>query len=121
MLETGACPHLNEECHGFLKTIARSARQMNKLIDDLLDFSRTGRTQMSCIAIDMAEVVREMQRVTRVESVVLLCPGCGLEMLPPEHDPFATTLECPSCQARFTADEAMRHLHGGGGTAGIDG
>src|SRR5437870_369270 len=67
------------------------------------------------IAIDMAEVVREMQRVTRVESVVLLCPGCGLEMLPPEHDPFATTLECPSCQARFTADEAMRHLHGGGG------
>ena len=57
------------------------------------------------IAIDMAEVVREMQRVTHVESVVLLCPGCGLEMLPPEHDREAERRVAPDRPLEIRDDD----------------
>jgi len=65
------------------------------------------------VAVDVAAAAREMRRVTSAESAVLRCPVCGLEMLPPEDEPFATELECPTCAARFSVDEAMRRLHGG--------
>ncbi len=62
MLQTQAGPGLNEECLGFVNTIARSARQMNQLIDDLLAFSRTGRTEMFDIAVDMAALIETARR-----------------------------------------------------------
>lgn len=65
------------------------------------------------VAIDVAAAAREMRRVTAAVSAVLHCPVCGLDMAPPEDDPFATELECPGCAARFSVDEAMRRLHGG--------
>ena len=65
------------------------------------------------VAIDIAAAAREMNRVIAAERELLRCPVCGLEMLPPEDDPLATTLECPSCEARFTLEEAMTRLHGG--------
>ena len=65
------------------------------------------------VAVDLAAAAREMRRVTSAEHVVLQCPVCGMEMLPPEDDPLATMLECPACASRFGIDEAMRRLHGG--------
>jgi signal transduction histidine kinase len=43
----------------YVDTIASSARQMGTLIDDLLQFSRTGRTEMHKERIEMNQVVKE--------------------------------------------------------------
>jgi hypothetical protein len=66
------------------------------------------------VAIDLAAAAREMQRREESGPQTLKCPGCGLEMLPPEDDPFAILLECPSCETRFSGEEGMTRLHGGG-------
>ena len=57
MLQSKAGSGLDGECQGFLRTIARSARQMNQLIDDLLAFSRMGRTELFQTSIDMERLV----------------------------------------------------------------
>src|SRR5437868_12309436 len=57
MLQIGAGAQLNEECQGFIKTIASSARQMNQLIDDLLAFSRMSRTDICHVGIDITALV----------------------------------------------------------------
>jgi DNA-directed RNA polymerase subunit RPC12/RpoP len=72
------------------------------------------------VAIDVAAASREMQRAGEAATAMLRCPVCGLAMLPPEDDPLAELLECPSCGARFGVDEAMGLLHGGGGPMDTD-
>jgi len=57
MLQLTAGSKLDEECRGFVNTIVGSARQMNKLIDDLLAFSRTSRAEMLPTSINMAALV----------------------------------------------------------------
>lgn len=43
----------------YLETVAGSARQMGALIDDLLQFSRTGRTEMRRESVDMNKALQE--------------------------------------------------------------
>lgn len=50
---------LNDKGLHYLETIADSARQMGILIDDLLQFSRTGRTEMHRTSADMNKALQE--------------------------------------------------------------
>lgn len=50
---------LNDKGIHYLETIADSARQMGVLIDDLLQFSRTGRAEMRQTEADMNNVLQE--------------------------------------------------------------
>ena len=50
---------LNEKGLHYLDTIAASARQMGELINDLLQFSRTGRVELRQEEIDMNRTLRE--------------------------------------------------------------
>ena len=65
------------------------------------------------VAIDLAAVAVAMQRDAEPVGDVLVCPGCGAQMLPPEDDPLAAMLECPECGQRFTPEEGAVRLHGG--------
>ncbi len=64
------------------------------------------------VAVDLAGAAREMHARDEGAAQVLVCPACGLEMLPPEDDPLADVLECPACEARFSLDEGMSRLLG---------
>ena len=67
------------------------------------------------VAIDVAGAARLMRRETGTEAATILrCPGCATHMLVPEDDPDASVLECPECGTRFSRDEGMAQLHGGG-------
>lgn len=63
------------------------------------------------VAIDVAAAAAEMRRREVPPPVALVCPGCATEMLPPEDDPHAPELECPTCGQRFAADEGRPRLH----------
>ncbi|MBV8300686.1 MAG: hypothetical protein JOY68_02045 [Candidatus Dormibacteraeota bacterium] len=62
------------------------------------------------VAVDVAAVAQELHDPEPVEPLVLECPGCGLEMLPPDDDAGAVMLQCPACETRFAIEEGMRHL-----------
>ena len=67
------------------------------------------------VAIDVAGAARQMRRDGGTEAATILrCPGCATHMLVPEDDPDAVVLECPECGTRFTREEGMTELHGGG-------
>jgi PAS domain S-box-containing protein len=59
---------LDEESRGFLNTIADSARQMGKLIDDLLAFSRMGRTELRFAPVKLDTILGEAMRELRTDS-----------------------------------------------------
>lgn len=63
LLEKHAGGTLDEKGRRFLATISNAARQMGRLIDDLLSFSRMGRAPMTAHQIDhdalVADVIRE--------------------------------------------------------------
>lgn len=50
---------LNDKGLHYVDTIATSARQMGTLVDDLLQFSRTGRTEMQRERMDMNQAFKE--------------------------------------------------------------
>lgn len=56
---------LSPEARQHLETIARNARQMGQLIDDLLRFSRMGRHVMTTGTVDMAAVAAEVAEEAR--------------------------------------------------------
>ena len=68
----------------YLDTIADAACQMGRLIDDLLHFSRTGRTELYQVGLDMNQVLREALVPLQVG-----CAGRAIEWtiaaLPPVH------------------------------------
>lgn len=59
LLRKGAAQDLDEKNLHYLNVIADSTKQMGRLIDDLLSFSRTGRTGINRQRIDCNALVRE--------------------------------------------------------------
>ncbi|PYR20640.1 MAG: hypothetical protein DMF94_11060 [Acidobacteria bacterium] len=62
LLAESASASLNAEGHRLLKTIVGAATQMGRLIDDLLAFSRVGRTQLDRSEVSLGDLVRDVQR-----------------------------------------------------------
>jgi PAS domain S-box-containing protein len=59
LLQKEAGPSLSEKNLHYLTTISQSAKRMGDLIDDLLDFSRVGRTEMQKADVNLDELIRE--------------------------------------------------------------
>jgi PAS domain S-box-containing protein len=59
LLQREAGPTLSKISLRHLKTISQSAKRMGDLIDDLLDFSRIGQSEMQKTEVNLDELVRE--------------------------------------------------------------
>jgi len=100
---------LSEKGLHYLDSIADSAHQMGKLIDDLLQFSRTGRAEMHMSQLDMNGIVLEA-----IESVRKDSPDRAIEWvagkLPPVSGDEATLrlvwINLLSNAAKFTRTRA---------------
>jgi light-regulated signal transduction histidine kinase (bacteriophytochrome) len=68
LLSHSAGKALSDESRHYLETIAGSARQMGRLIDDLLVFSRMGRAEMRLAQVDLRRIVEE--------TIAALQPDC---------------------------------------------
>jgi len=53
---------LSDKARRYLKTIGDSGREMGQLIDDLLSFSRMGRTEMAEAEVELNSLVNEVRR-----------------------------------------------------------
>ena len=53
--------NLDETTHRYLNTIAHTAKQAGILVDDLLAFSRIGRAEMHCMAVNMELLIKEVK------------------------------------------------------------
>ena len=62
MLDREAQDKLSEKGRRYLRTIADAAREMGTLIDDLLSFSRMGRTEMRETEVEPGPLVEEVRR-----------------------------------------------------------
>jgi signal transduction histidine kinase/uncharacterized membrane protein affecting hemolysin expression len=62
LLTKHASQSLDERGRHLLTTISKSAKQMGRLIDDLLEFSRTGRTALRISDVDQDEIVAAVIR-----------------------------------------------------------
>jgi signal transduction histidine kinase len=60
LLATREADNLDQKGKHYLDVITGSVRQMGNLIDDLLQFSRTGRAELKITQVDMDEQVREV-------------------------------------------------------------
>jgi signal transduction histidine kinase len=60
LLEKHARTVLDERNRRYLSTISESAQRMSKLIDDLLAFSRTGRSEMRLARVRLDDLVEEV-------------------------------------------------------------
>jgi signal transduction histidine kinase len=58
LLDSEASESLDAESRELLRKIRASARTMSTLIDELLEFSRTGRSELRRTRLDMGEIVR---------------------------------------------------------------
>jgi len=59
LLQRHASSSLDEKSQRFVRTILDSAKRMGNLIDDLLAFSRIGRTETKKAAVNLEQLVRE--------------------------------------------------------------
>src|SRR5215468_4751277 len=60
MLQKHASGSLDDKSQKYLKTILDSAKRMGNLIDDLLAFSRIGRTESRTTEVDLQQLVNEV-------------------------------------------------------------
>ena len=68
LLENSAPSTLDEKCRRYLKTISESAKQMGRLVDDLLAFSRMGRAEMRTAGVSLEQLVDEVLSDLRTET-----------------------------------------------------
>ncbi|NJO12957.1 MAG: response regulator, partial [Gammaproteobacteria bacterium] len=59
MVESSAAGKLDEQEQRRLEGARQAAQRMSQLIDDLLSFSRIGRTPLASVLVDMSELVKE--------------------------------------------------------------
>jgi PAS domain S-box-containing protein len=62
LLEDHAGATMDERSQRYARVIAESARRMGRLIDDLLEFSRTGRAEMERTEVDLGPLVEDVRR-----------------------------------------------------------
>lgn len=62
MLEKSSSDALTDQQRRYLRTIVGAAATMGRLIDDLLAFSRTARTELQVAPVDVSTVVGDVQR-----------------------------------------------------------
>jgi PAS domain S-box-containing protein len=62
LLRESASASLNAEGHRLLGTIISAATRMGQLIDDLLAFSRVGRTPLERVEVSLSPLIREVQQ-----------------------------------------------------------
>jgi PAS domain S-box-containing protein len=67
--------------------IAKAAREMGALIDDLIAFSRTGRTQMQTVEVNMRDLVEQCIRDLELETAGRHIAWNVAELSPIEGDP----------------------------------
>jgi signal transduction histidine kinase len=60
LLQKHASSSLDDKSQRYLQTILESAKRMGNLIDDLLAFSRIGRTESKTTAVDLQQLVKEV-------------------------------------------------------------
>lgn len=60
MLQTRYAMQLDPRGQNFIERIAKSARQMGQLVDDLLAFSRVGRQEIELNSVDLTDLVAEV-------------------------------------------------------------
>jgi len=60
MLQKDAESALSEKSHGYLATISEAAKRMGNLIDDLLAFSRVGRTELQKAEVNLDQLAGEV-------------------------------------------------------------
>jgi PAS domain S-box-containing protein len=60
-------PVLNEEAQGFIRTIRSSTIQMNQLIDDLLNYSRLERSQLSIEFIKIYDLINSLVSIYKAD------------------------------------------------------
>ncbi|MDB6022543.1 MAG: hypothetical protein JWQ04_2400 [Pedosphaera sp.] len=58
LLQTDAGPALSGKCARYLEIISESTKRMGNLIDDLLSFSRLGRTELKKTIVNLDELTR---------------------------------------------------------------
>lgn len=68
LLEKHAKDRLDDKGREFLKVISESAKQMGRLIDDLLAFSQMSRAEMMRREVDMGRLVQETIRALQPET-----------------------------------------------------
>ncbi len=68
LLHKSAGDQLDPKEQNYLKIIAESARQMSRLLDELLTFARVGQVQMYRLHFSLAEVVKEVIQDLRRET-----------------------------------------------------
>ncbi len=76
MLLDGHTQTLDGEGKRLLGVVVENTRRMGQLIDDLLRFSRLGRTAMQKAAIDMAELAQSV-----ASELMASCPGRRIELV----------------------------------------
>jgi PAS domain S-box-containing protein len=69
LLQKDAGPTLSEKSLGRLTTISGAAKRMGQLIDDLLAFSRVGRSAMQKTEVNLGDLVRETAGDFQAETV----------------------------------------------------
>jgi signal transduction histidine kinase len=68
LLEKAASSTLDEKSQRYLRKISESAKQMGRLVDDLLAFSRMGRAEMRATHVNLEKLVEEVLRDLRPET-----------------------------------------------------